>query len=170
MLRWLGVFLLLGSGLMMGMTAAGEIRTRVRDLSDLSAAMSVMAGELRLNLPDTPALMKKLSEKTEGKAADLFRLCGEKLEGLETKGFGELWREAVNETGLELEQEEQAALLHLGTELGGCEGGHLIGLAEETGRVLSAAADRNRTLLREQGRIYGTIGISLGAFVAVLLF
>lgn len=169
MLRALGVLLLAGSGLTLGLGAIGSLTGQLRDLTDLESALSMLEGELRLSMPSTPALLDTLARRVPGRAGDFFQLCGHHLERLGEQDFESLWAEAVQEAELRLPHEEERQLVGFGKALGRYDGEHLLKSCQQTREALEKGAERVRQSIRSQSRVYGTLGLSIGVFLAIVL-
>ena len=100
---------------------------------------------------------------------ELFARCRAKLDGLGERPLSQLWREAVAETPLELEEPERRALEELGDVLGRYDGEGQRAALARTRAELSRALGLAREKQEKQGRMYQVLGLTAGAFLAILL-
>lgn len=169
MWKWIGVVLLLGGGGYMGLSVAGEKKRRIQALEAWETALAVLAGELAFRLPAMTQLMETLSRRSPSPAGEALSLVGTSLEKLGERPFSEIWNEAVARESTGLAAEDVAAIQGLGTFLGRCGWEEQRRAAEELRRTLAARAARLRQEERQEGKVYCTLGLSLAAFVAILL-
>jgi len=169
MLKLIGSVLLMGGASAMGFSAAAHLRTRVRCLRSFAAAVEYMERELSFRLTPTPALLRDLTDTAFAPANRFFAHCSGKLSELGEKPLNILWRQALEKSGLPLEQDEMRTLFELGEIIGRYDGD---GQCE----ALSLARDRLegfvKCALEEQYRlekVYRALGLSSGAFLLLVL-
>jgi len=169
MWKLMGGALLTGGGLWIGLRAAGELRRRAEALESWAHALALLAGELSFRLPDLPQLLEDLSRRCPGPAGESLAAVGGDLPRLGEETFETLWAQALARTAGPLTGEDLEPLLRLGGLLGRCGWEEQRAAAERTRRELEGRAARLREDLGRKGRAYGTLGLSLGAFVTILL-
>lgn len=169
MLKLLGAVLLTGGGLTLGLKAVGGLVRRAEALSAFSAALGLLEGELALRSPPMPDLLDILARQAKPPAAEFFDVCGRGLAGLGESSFREIWARALESLEGALDREDRDILLELGPVLGRYDG-------EEQRRAVSGVRQRLagqeklvRDKLRREGRAYGTLGLTLGLFLTILL-
>lgn len=168
LIRLVGALLLLLGGLALGLTAARELSQRVKVLNAWADALLLLEGELAFTLPPMPQLLETLREKALPPAGEALGQVLTGLEKLGEKSFAQIWAQALTaHSGLE--GEDLAPLLRLGEALGRYD-------REEQGRAIEAARSRllhreaeGREELSRKGRAYGALGLTLGAFLMILL-
>ena len=168
MLRLLGAALLVAGCGGLGFSAAGGLARRVRVLRALVGALEGLERELSFRLPPTPELLERAAESPPP-VGELFARCRAKLDGLGERPLSQLWREAVAETPLELEEPERRALEELGDVLGRYDGEGQRAALARTRAELSRALGLAREKQEKQGRMYQVLGLTAGAFLAILL-
>ena len=169
MLRLVGALLLLLSGGLLGLGAAGQLGEHVRCLQALDGALERMERELAFRLTPMPELLSRLARSTPDPAGALFAQCLAGFDRLEEEGLAGLWRQAVQAAKLPLEREELDLLIGLGEVLGRYDGaGQQEAVAAVRLELLPylRRAEEERTRL---GRVYGTLGLTAGAFLVLLL-
>ena len=169
MLKLLGVLLLAGGTAAAGFCAAGQLTKRARALQALLGALELMERELSFRLTPMPELLERLSRQADPPADGLFAGCREGLSSLGERALAELWKAGVRQPALLLEAEELALLDGLGQVLGSYDGeGQLAALAQ-TCAALERALAEARSERKRMGRVYQTLGLAAGAFLAILL-
>ena len=168
MLKLFGGLLLTGGGLAAGLSAAGELARRLRDLMVWVGALGEMERAMAYSLPPLSHLLAELSGRAEGAPGQALKLAGEGLERLGEYSFAEIWTDALAACEGGLDREDLALLRDLGTVLGRWDG-------EAQGRAiaavrsgLEATAARLRRRLEREGRVYGVVGLSAGVFLTIL--
>ena len=142
MLRVVGAVLLIGGTAFLGFSAAAALGRRVRTLRVLLGVLELMEREISFRLTPMPDLLEELARRARPPLRELFMRCREGVNRLGEKDLGQLWRDALEQIPL------------------GLEGGR--GQWSETLR--RAEAERV-----QQGRMYGVLGLTAGAFLAIML-
>ena len=160
-------FLAAGCG-WLGIRAAEGLRRRCRSLRQMAQALALVEREMELSSPPLQQLLEGVARRSAGPAKGLMAACAEGLDHLDQETFSGLWRRQVR--GLEeLGKEGQAVLEPLGDVLGRYDNR---AQKEETAAArqnLERLACRLEEERRRQGRVYQVLGLSAGAFLAILL-
>ena len=152
MLKLFGGLLLTGGGLAAGLSAAGELARRLRDLMVWVGALGEM----------------ELSGRAEGAPGQALKLAGEGLERLGEYSFAEIWTDALAACEGGLDREDLALLRDLGTVLGRWDGEAQCRAIAAVRSGLEENAARLRRRLEREGRVYGVVGLSAGVFLTIL--
>ena len=169
MWRLTGAALLTGVGLWMGLQAAEELRGRARALESWAAVLALWEGELSFRLPDLPRLLADLSRRSPGPAGEALAAVCRGLSRLGEEPFSQIWAEALTREAGPLTPGDLEPLLRLGGLLGRRGWEEQRSAAERTRLALERRAAQLREDLGRKGRAYGALGLSLGAFAAILL-
>ncbi len=169
MLKILGVLLVVGSAGTLGVLAAASLQRRVSALRAVIGALELAERELSFRLTPIPELFAALERRALPPAGACFGRCLEELDRLGEESLGTLWKEAVEETLPDLSPRDRETLAALGEVLGRYDGAgqrEALSLtrAELTRALKGAEADRD-----SRGRMYTALGLTAGAFCAVLL-
>jgi len=168
--RVLGAALLAAGAAAVGFGAAARLEGRVRDLRGLTAGLEAMARALDARLAPLEEMLSAAAESTQGRPAGLYRACAQALGRGEGRSFRVVWNTALEELPLRLERADLDLLRPLGEVLGRYDGdSQAAALAQTVARLggqLEEAVEQRRRL----GRLYGTMGVSAGLFLAILLF
>ena len=169
MIRLLGAALLCGGSTALGLAAVGRMEARARDLRGLVAGLEVMERELGWRLAPLPELLNGAADGVNGAPRRFFLLCAQETGRLGGRPFQEVWRWSQGSSGLRLTGADRLPLEQLGTVLGRYD-------AQAQRRALREAAARlegqrvQAQARREQlGRVYGALGVTAGALLAILL-
>lgn len=169
MLRAVGVVLLLAGSAGMGISAVGRLERRVAALRSITEALALMERELDFRLPPMKELLTETARRSAEPASGFLRACGDGLEGLEGRPFSVLWRQTAVERLPALKRCDLETLFSVGAVLGRYDG-------EGQRRVIAAAREQLIRLLsdaveerRRQGKVYGALSFTAGAFLVILL-
>ena len=169
MIRWLGAALVFLGSSALGAGAAARLQGRVKDLRGLSAGLEAMGRALSASLAPLEEMLRAAEACGAPRPAQLVRTCRLGLPGLEGEPFAQLWDKALGETPLRLEEADLAVLRQVGGVLGRYDGDSqaaaLAQAAARLGRQQAEAAARQSRL----GRVYGTLGVSAGLFLSIML-
>lgn len=168
MVHLMGAVLLAAGCGYLGFQAAEGLRRRSRNLSEMARALALLEGELELGSPPLGQLLERVAGRCSGPAKVLLEGCVQGLERLDREDFSALWRRKVAQL-TELGEEGQAALAPLGDILGRYDGQAQREGAQAVRRTLERLAQRWEEERRRQGRVYQVLGLSGGAFLAILL-
>ena len=168
MIRLVGAVLLSAGAAALGFGAVRHLERRVRDLNMLSAGLAVMKRELSWKLASLPELLTRAAQETKGEVSDFFRLCSIGARHLNGRPFRQIWEQGMESVRLRVEPEDMAVLRQVGGVLGRYDGENQRQALEEAVSRLDerrrAAADRRNRM----GRVYGTLGLTAGAFLVIL--
>lgn len=169
MLKMVGAVLLLAGGVGFGLSAVGRLDRRVIALRSLTEALELMERELDFRLPPMKDLIRETAERSAQPASGFLRACAKKMDVWEGQPMSELWQQAALEQLPALKPCDLEALFSVGAVLGRYD-------AESQRGIISAARDRLSGFLadaveerRRQGRVYGALGATAGAFLVILL-
>ncbi len=169
MWRWVGALLLLGGGLYLGMSLAGETGKRIRALEAWQGVLTLLTGELSFRLPTMAQLLETLSHRASPPAKEALVQARAGLEELGERSFPDIWAAAVVRCSGALTREDVEDLQGLGTFLGRCGWEEQKLAAQALSRTLGDRADRLRQEAGREGKVYCTLGLSLAAFLTILL-
>lgn len=169
MLRLLGAVLVIGGGAWVGLGAAGELEGRAKALDAWADALELMESELSFRLSAMPELTGRLSHSARSPAKEVFMAVQKGLERLGEAPFEELWREALTVHPGPLKEEELNVLLALGAVLGRYGWEDQCRSLEGARQSLRERSAQVREELRQKGKAYAALGVSLGAFLTILL-
>lgn len=169
MIRLAGAALLAAGTALLGLCAVRRLDGRVQDLEQLTAGLEVMLRELDYRLAPLPELLERAAAETGGRVSRFFGLCAQGASHLNGRTFQAVWCQAAEAGQLRLEQGDMALLEQLGGVLGRYDG-------ESQRQALAAASVRleerhGQAVERRgrQGRVYGVLGLTAGAFLMILL-
>lgn len=168
MIRLTGALLLLLGGLALGLIPVWELSRRAVALRAWGDALLLLKGELSFALPAMPQLVETLRSKALPPAGETFAQVGKGLGALGERSFSEIWTQAVTRYG-GLQGEDLAPLLRLGETLGRYDREDRDRVIETVREQLSCREEHCREELKNKGRAYGALGLSLGAFFIIFL-
>ncbi len=169
MLKLLGAGLLMGGGLALGLRAAKELDGRIRALDAWVSALGLLEGELAFRLPAMPELLHMLSRRAASPANRVFEAAERGMDRLGEESFEDIWASALTGCAGGLGEEDVDVLCRLGTVLGRYSWEDQRQALEAVRAGLAARAAQVREELRQKGRAYGTLGLTLGTFLTILL-
>ncbi|MEG2118964.1 MAG: stage III sporulation protein AB [Pseudoflavonifractor sp.] len=169
MLRLVGTVLLTGGAAMLGFSATVRLERRVKNLREICGALETMERELAFRLTSMPDLFRLLERSAAPPVSDFFARCYRDMNRLGEYSLSELWSTALDEIPMELECDARSILAALGGVLGQYGG-------ENQQQALSLARVRMQSCLacavgerKRLGRVYGTLGLTGGVLLAILL-
>lgn len=169
MLKAVGAALLLTGSAGLGLTAIRRLERRVTALRSLIEALELMERELDFRLPPMKELILATACRATEPAAGFLHACGEGMDKLEGKPLAGLWRQAALEKLPALKKQDLETLFSVGAVLGRYDG-------EGQRRTIAVAWERLSNFLaeaseerRRQGKVYGALSVTAGAFLVILL-
>lgn len=169
MIRLTGAVMLAAGAAALGLAAVARLEGRVRDLRGAIAGLEGMRLALTSCLAPLDEMLSAAAEAAEGRARAVFSYCGEGLKKSGRQRFGALWYAALEELPLCLEEQDLEALRPLGGVLGRYDGDSQAQALSRSISLLKGQLDSAVEQRRSQGKVYGTVGISVGLFLAILL-
>lgn len=167
----IGCLFCLGAAAAIGFLKAEELKTRVKRLEELKRMMMLLQGEFRFHKATLSEAFENISPRVEAPFDTFLKETAQKMEAHRQGGFDEVWKEM--EAGLlkqEGFQKEDVQLLELlRSSLGYLDltmQTETLKLAmEQTEKTLQKA----RALLETRGKLYQTVGVTVGALLALLI-
>ena len=166
MIDILGCLLLLVGGSAIGMSMVMEERRRIKAITTLIHGLEGMERELALRLTPLPELLLTVASGLEEPISTLFQHCGT-LAGQETQ-FSIIWGETLKEHSY-LGEAILDILYPLGSILGRFEGDEQCRSLRDAVRSLEMIREEVRQESRRLGKVYPTLGFTVGAFLVILL-
>lgn len=168
-MRVIGALFLGGGISALGIGMALRLCGRVKDLRELILGLESVKRELSASADRLERMLLTAAESTRGRARDFFLFCRDELGRDGDRAFASVWTEGLSSGALRLEPRDAAELQALGSVLGRYDAADQIAALERAvGRLdtrLTEANEQKETL----GKVYGTLGVSVGAALVILL-
>lgn len=169
MIRLLGALLLISGSSGIGVMAALRLRDRVEDLSGLIYGLEGVKRGLLSRTEGLKAMLNDGADQTKGRVRLLFKSLREEMDRLEEGSFRQLWERALRSAPLRCSESDLADLMPLGGVLGSYDlDSQVEALDKAMGALnfrLAEAVERRQSL----SRVYGTMGVSVGVLLAIML-
>ncbi|MCD8225231.1 MAG: stage III sporulation protein AB [Clostridiales bacterium] len=175
-----GMVLLLrfwGSALMIvgcggcGLWLSSRYRKRLDELEQLRQMIFLLKGQIIYANATLQEAFGAVGGRTEGPFGELFTRTSERLAEQPAAGFSEIWREEVQRTDADgpLKEADRQALASLGEHLGfldrEMQERNLLLYLEQ----LDLTLEQLRLHRQERCRLYSSLGVLSGLFLAILL-
>lgn len=168
MIRGLGAVLVLGGCGFLGWILGQRASQRTALLRQLTRALEQLRREVGFHLTPLPELLERLAEGEGGTVGTFFHRCAQGAASPE-EGISVAWRTAVEDLTPDIGAEAARCMDRLGQALGRWDAlreGELLTAAVEE---LDSLRERSEQTARQEGRLYRSLGITLGALVVILL-
>lgn len=170
-IKLIGSLFLLGSASAIGFLKAEELNERVKVLQELKRMMSLLLGELRFHRAVLSEAFENAGERTADPLKSFLKNLAEQLEGGRNCDFETVWEQNAKQL-LEAEgfcREDEALLDLLKTGLGYLD----LTMQTETLNVAMLRTEEAIAEAKEQkkikGRLYQTMGVTVGALLTLLI-
>lgn len=161
--------MLLTASTALGISAAGELSARVRDLDQLILSLKTVEWELSSRCAPIPQILRRTMSCTAGTVKEFYLLVLSRLERRSGLHFSVIWAEAAEASGLHLNERDVSLLLEAGRVLGRSDAGSQCAALSETRAALGRSLEEAREEQRRMGRVYGTLGVASGVFLTMIL-
>ena len=169
-IKMIGGLALIGLTSAIGFMKAGELNERVRKLQDFKRMIVFLQGELRFHRSVLSEAFENVAEKMEHPFSEFLKTMAEEMEERENDGFEDIWKKnsgiLLCEDGFR--KEDKILLEILKSGLG------YLDLAMQT-ETLNAAVIRTEEVILEaqeqlktKGKLYQTMGVTIGALLTLL--
>ena len=170
-IKILGGLILTASAAAIGLLKAEELQKRVTGLSELKRMMVLLQGELRFHRAILSEAFENVAEHMNDPFSSYLKEMTVKLENRDFGGFDGIWREIsgklLRDAGLD--KKDGAILETLGSSLG------YLDLTMQT-ETLNLAILQTEEAVREakgqleiKGKIYRTMGVTVGALLTLMI-
>ena len=168
-MRIIGAVLLLSASALLGFSASGELKARVRDLELLIVSFEFMERELNAHLPPLLELLRRASQVTSGYVKSFYLLTVLGMDRQTEQSFPELWKEAAEASQMHITDHDLRIVCDVGLVLGRFDSvSQCSALTEAKGRLSLALKDAKEQK-NNMGRVYSTLGIASGALLSIIL-
>ena len=168
-MRLLGTLLLTGGAVLLGLSAAQRTKWRVRDLRMLVDGLRTMQRELSYRLAPLPELLCSAEEVGRGSVKQFFFLCAQGAERLNGKTFQSVWNQAIQDSRMCLLLDDLHCLEALGAVLGRYDSENQRQAIQTTISRLEELCEEAQTQSVRLGKLYSVLGLTVGAFLMILL-
>lgn len=172
MLKLTGIFLIILAGMGIGFCKSLELTEKIKILENLTRLLSLLKGEIRCTGASLEDVFEEVADKMSGEYRGFLEQLVLIMKEKRGSSFSELFREcAIRELPLDkIGEEERSCFL----SMGGCLGyldkkmqlGQLTLLEEEMTEKLVFL----RKIAPEKKKVYRSLGILGGIFLAVLMW
>lgn len=164
-MRALGALLLSMGGLLVGLSAAGRLRTRARALREMEKTMALAGYAIGRFRMTTPALAGELAGSAPGAGAALFARLAAAMKARGDLPLDTLWRGALED----VEPAARSCLLAFGAVLGRYGAGEQMQAAERCRMELDTLAAAAEEQAARSGRVYVAVGAAVGTAAAIVM-
>lgn len=170
-LKLIGGILLVGSSTAIGYMKAEELSTRVKMLTEWKRMLVLLQGELRFHRGTLSESFENVSERVEAPIRDFLRQMTDKMQGMDPGGFEKAWTESGSLLLLKdgFLKEDGQLLETLKSSLG------YLDLTMQTETLNLAvlqtedALQRAKEMRDRKGKLYQTMGVTVGAILTLLI-
>jgi stage III sporulation protein AB len=164
-----GKFLVCAGLAAWGVCASVRLKSRVGCLRDLLAAVEYFERELAFSLPRVESLLRGAARTFGGVLSAFFAAVADAFSQSGGEGLAELWPAQTEAAKLPLSGAERQLFQEIGGVLGRYDGES----QRQALRRIHARLEEQLTQAREEsdrlGRVYPTLGVTLGIFCGILL-
>ncbi|MEL7657038.1 MAG: stage III sporulation protein AB [Bacillota bacterium] len=163
--------MILLTGVAIGQLKAKTFENRVYHLQELITTLKVLESEMKYRLDPLPDLFIRVSTMKPGMSGTLLESAGRFLKIQTSRDFADCWKDAV-ETAYEesaLNKEDRRIITDLGIELGKTDMESQSGMFSRTYSLLAAQVEEAIEEKRTKGKMYKSLGPSIGILIVILL-
>lgn len=170
-LKLIGGILLIGSSAAIGSMKAEELTTRVKMLTEWKRMLVLLQGELRFHRGTLSESFENVADRVKTPIRDFLRQMAEKMQGMDPGGLEKAWSESGGLLLLKdgFCKEDEQLLETLKSSLGYLD----LTMQTETLNLAVLQTEDALQKAREQrdckGKIYQTMGVTVGAILTLLI-
>ncbi len=171
MIRWIGIFLVMGGSLWFGAYFALKEKYRLQELEELERGLLFLQGQIGYLSAPLAEAFEGISWKMNGKLGDIFQQVSEKIRERQGASAEEIWQKEWQNGAAEtfFTAEDIEAVLLFGRSLG-----YLDKTRQENSiclllRYIEDAIQQGRKRLEKNSRLYYGIGSLFGLLIIVTL-
>ena len=166
LVKFCGMALLVYCTTSLGLSAAAGLGRRVRELELSLAVVAGLAGELQYSLAPPSQAVERLAARPSlgrmGYLGDCASLCRQGTP------FPRAWKTALGRARGALLPEDLGPLAELGETLGQCDLAGQLASLDRADRLLRCQLEEARAQRLGRGKLYRTMGVLSGVFLAIL--
>lgn len=164
--------MIVGSGVGFGYALSRQLTVRKKNLEMLLRMIILLKGEIRYGNTSLYDALTGAAGKLEGKYREFFILTAKEMQKKKGEPFGAIFRRGVQECmgDLGFTKEEMEKLYSLGDRLGYLGMEMQMKQLEMLEEEIQGSIKELQKDLSERKKVYQSLGILLGLFLAVLVF
>jgi stage III sporulation protein AB len=165
-----GAMMVISCCSIIGMGFAAELKNRVKSLTGLISALTIMKSEICDLLTPMPELLRLIAEQSSIPVKTFFENCLAFLTEGRTVSFSKAWEYAARETvSMQLTPDEVSALSELGLSLGRYDIDEQKTALTRTINKLEIYMARAEEEKRRKGKVCAAMGVSTGLMIAIIM-
>lgn len=165
----LGKCLLLLGTAAWGASRAVHLKKRVQCLRDVLTALEILERELSFSLLPISELLSRAAEGTRGEVQAFLISCAIIFREQEEESRTVLWRRNLEKAGMPLTPEDISIFMEVGEILGRYDEDSQKAALIRLRARLEENLQRAREEAERMGKVYGTLGMTVGLFLWILL-
>lgn len=170
-IKFAGCLLLISGTTLAGFRKAEELKERVEKLETLKRMMVMMQGEFRFHHATLSEVLENVSEKMPQPFGNIFGKIAKQLEERKQEGFQKIWEDgilALLQCG-GIQKTEQRIFELLGNGLGYLDLETQIDTLQLAVLQIEEKIEEAKEQRERKGKLYRTMGITLGALFVLLV-
>lgn len=165
-LKYIILILLLLTNSYIGVLIASKYQNRVRELKELKTSLAIFATKIKLTYEPIPKIFEELGNLKKNNISNVFKKAFQKMAELPA---GEAWTEALKIENTNLTKEDIEVLNKLGNLLGKIDIEGQINEIELVNHFLDKQIEIAEEESRKNGKMYKTLGITVGLAIVIVL-
>ncbi|MDF2819650.1 MAG: hypothetical protein K0R15_91 [Clostridiales bacterium] len=165
-----GICIVMLTSTLIGLILGQELAVRVKNLKVLKKIMTLLHGEIRFAITPIPEALENISEKSPEPFKLFLKMTSEELKQLQTCELSLTWEKNIDKylkdrvvTAKDLEKLKQ-----LGSTLGYLDKDMQLTTIEQYMQQLEEDINYASEYSIKQGKLYRTLGVLFGIFIAII--
>lgn len=165
-IKYITLFLLLGSSSYIGILISQKYQNRVRELKEMKSSLAIFETKIKLTYEAIPQIFSKIAEKANSSIAKIFKVASEKME---EKNAGEAWSEALEEVNSNFNKEDIEILKGLSNLLGKVDLEGQVNEIKLVENFLDTQIEKAEQEKQKSAKMYKTLGVTIGLAIVIIL-
>lgn len=166
-----GICLILFSSTGIGFLSSRRLKERIEELESIRRLLLMLRGEIKYSRSTLPEAFQAIGRRLSKPYGDMLLKAASAMEQLQGQTLSQIWEERVTEALTEsaLYKEDKEKLIHLGNQLGYLDAEMQIATLELYLEQLQEEIKNASENFKRNGKLYRTMGVMAGIFLAVLM-
>ena len=150
-----------------GRVIAGRFKSRLEELKELKNALNIFKTKIKFTYSTIPEIFEEIGKNSSKNIGKIFTTAKEKMK---SKTAGEAWKEAIETTNCNLNEDDKKTLQILSKMLGEADLDGQVGQIDVTLNFLEKQIQNAEEEKNKNAKLYGKLGTIVGLAIVIMLF
>lgn len=166
MIKYLVLFIILGTSTYIGIIISKKYSKRVNELKEIKSILNILSTQIKFTYEPLHKIFSDISSKFNTNVGNIFKITYEKMDNM---NIGDAWNYAVDNTNTNFTKEDRQVLKGLSNMLGKVDVEGQLKEIKLVDNFLDMQIDKAEQEKRKNEKLYKTLGVTIGMTIVIIL-